>query len=163
MKRNPDQQRLMLQLKRDVHKLTEPGLHMLHELEAMDPPDPCTKPPKGWRCTRDADHEGPCAAVEDEEKVPDTVRSERLPAPVVELKREASPGLIKTLEGLLDEARSGKVIGVTFLCNLGWATRVYFAGTREQGAELIAFEDYKFRNLIERNVEKPPPMVDQDK
>lgn len=23
----------------------------------------CTIPPKGWRCTRDAGHEGPCAAV----------------------------------------------------------------------------------------------------
>lgn len=24
---------------------------------------PCTKPPPGWRCTREAGHEGPCAAV----------------------------------------------------------------------------------------------------
>ena len=23
----------------------------------------CTKPPTGWRCTREAGHEGPCAAV----------------------------------------------------------------------------------------------------
>lgn len=26
--------------------------------------DVCTVPPKGWRCTREAGHEGPCAAVE---------------------------------------------------------------------------------------------------
>ena len=25
--------------------------------------DLCEKPPKGWRCTRDAGHDGPCAAV----------------------------------------------------------------------------------------------------
>lgn len=24
---------------------------------------PCTKAPKGWKCTREAEHEGPCAAV----------------------------------------------------------------------------------------------------
>lgn len=23
----------------------------------------CDKAPKGWKCTRDAEHEGPCAAV----------------------------------------------------------------------------------------------------
>lgn len=23
----------------------------------------CNKAPKGWKCTRDEDHEGPCAAV----------------------------------------------------------------------------------------------------
>ncbi len=25
--------------------------------------DRCTKPPHGWHCTRNADHEGPCAAI----------------------------------------------------------------------------------------------------
>jgi hypothetical protein len=25
----------------------------------------CTKPPAGWRCTRDYGHDGPCAAVSD--------------------------------------------------------------------------------------------------
>lgn len=24
---------------------------------------PCTKPPAGWRCTRGAGHDGPCAAI----------------------------------------------------------------------------------------------------
>lgn len=23
----------------------------------------CERPPKGWKCTRDAGHDGPCAAV----------------------------------------------------------------------------------------------------
>lgn len=26
-------------------------------------PNECALPPTGWRCTRDAGHEGPCAAV----------------------------------------------------------------------------------------------------
>ena len=25
---------------------------------------PCVLPPKGWKCSRCADHEGPCAATE---------------------------------------------------------------------------------------------------
>lgn len=25
----------------------------------------CTRPPEGWACTREADHDGPCAAVPD--------------------------------------------------------------------------------------------------
>lgn len=28
-----------------------------------NPDEPCTKPPAGWRCTRGAGHDGPCAAV----------------------------------------------------------------------------------------------------
>jgi len=26
---------------------------------------PCTRPPTGWRCTLDADHQGPCPTVVD--------------------------------------------------------------------------------------------------
>lgn len=29
----------------------------------------CDKPPEGWECTREAGHEGPCAAVEIEEEL----------------------------------------------------------------------------------------------
>lgn len=25
----------------------------------------CTKPPAGWACTRDANHDGPCAAIQE--------------------------------------------------------------------------------------------------
>lgn len=32
------------------------------------PPDPCLKPPPGWRCTRERGHRGPCAAVEQTER-----------------------------------------------------------------------------------------------
>jgi hypothetical protein len=38
---------------------------------AYDPPalplEECKVPPKGWRCTRPAGHEGPCAAVPEAE------------------------------------------------------------------------------------------------
>jgi hypothetical protein len=40
---------------------TAPELH-LH-------PDPCMKPPRGWRCTRKRGHAGPCAAVQQTERV----------------------------------------------------------------------------------------------
>jgi hypothetical protein len=32
-------------------------------LNAVDFEQVCTKPPKGWRCTREAGHDGPCAAI----------------------------------------------------------------------------------------------------
>lgn len=154
MKRNPDQQRLMLQLRQDVAKLTEPDLQMLHELEALDPPDPCLKPPEGWRCTRDAEH---CAAVQDE--APDTVRSQR--APLLELKRPPSASLKQLLKDLMDQVESGKVIGVTFLCNLGNSTSVWYAGTQVLGDQILAFEDYKFRQLVDRNIASDPTFKDQ--
>lgn len=152
-KRTKDEQALMKKLQQDIVQLTDVGMTMLHELEALDPPDPCLKPPEGWRCTRDAGHEGPCAAVEDE--APPTVPSERM-ASIVPLKREATPGLIGTLQELLKMAEAGEVVGCVFLVNQGNTTRVWYAGHRDFGMELSAFEDYKFRVLVDRNIENQP-------
>jgi hypothetical protein len=38
----------------------------LRLLPADQPPSHCTKPPKGWACTRTPGHEGPCAALPDQ-------------------------------------------------------------------------------------------------
>jgi hypothetical protein len=39
------------------------GLREHHPGECGSNPLPCTKPPEGWRCTREAGHDGPCAAI----------------------------------------------------------------------------------------------------
>jgi hypothetical protein len=129
--RTQDEQKLLDSLKRDVAKLNEQGLQMIHELESLDP-------------------------VDDEK-----TEVSRPPAPVVELKREACPNLIKCLEGLLEAAKAGEMVGITFLCNKGHSTVVYYAGTRDFGAELAVFEDYKFRMLVDRNIDNAPKMRDQ--
>lgn len=40
--------------------MTNPSQPLLHQ---------CRRPPIGWRCTRRADHEGPCAALPDEKAI----------------------------------------------------------------------------------------------
>lgn len=88
--------------------------------------------------------------VEPEEECPPTVPSSRL-APCLPLARKASPGLLHTLKELLSQAEEGKLVGVTFLCNHGNETNVYYAGTINLHDELMAFEDYKFQRMLERN------------
>lgn len=83
-------------------------------------------------------------------------------APCVELKRKPTPGLKQLLNDLVDLVEKGEVIGITFLCNKGNSTVVYYAGVQELGDQLMAFEDYKFRVMIDRNVANPPPMKKQD-
>jgi len=40
---------------------------------------PCMKPPVGWWCSRDAGHEGPCAARRREYKIYLTTSKRRIP------------------------------------------------------------------------------------
>lgn len=48
------------------YRLSAKGLALLEDAKRTveeDPePQPCTVPPRGWRCTRGAGHDGPCAA-----------------------------------------------------------------------------------------------------
>lgn len=43
----------------------------------MDVVSGCTVPPDGWRCTRVAGHDGPCAAVPDSRSLPDRAEPRR--------------------------------------------------------------------------------------
>lgn len=80
--------------------------------------------------------------------------TERVPAPVVALARKPSENLITTLKRLLEQAEKGQLVGVTFLCNEGNTTRVYYNGTQDFHAQLAAWEDYKFGILFDRNLER---------
>ena len=54
---------------RDLWPFSEGETEHIRESGRTIPPEeaseePCTLPPAGWRCTRAAGHDGPCAAVE---------------------------------------------------------------------------------------------------
>lgn len=49
----------------EIHKAAAPST-----IIQRDPGPHCTYPPEGWFCTRDAGHDGPCAAREVEQMCP---------------------------------------------------------------------------------------------
>jgi hypothetical protein len=73
---------------------------------------------------------------------------------VRDLKREASPGLIATLQQLLKEAESGELVGCGFLCNHGGETAVWSAGITPLAKMILSFEDWKFCQLADRNLQR---------
>ncbi len=88
--------------------------------------------------------------------------SQRTPAPLVELKRKPMPGLVQVIKDLADLVDKGEIIGITFLCNKGPSTVVYYAGDNDFSTQLVAFEDFKFRILVDRNINNPPKLKGQD-
>jgi hypothetical protein len=72
----------------------------------------------------------------------------------VELKRPPSESLVCTLERLLARAKEGEIVGAVFLLAHGNSTSCYSRGYQPIAQFLLAFEDWKFQVMFDRNIDE---------
>jgi hypothetical protein len=85
---------------------------------------PCLVPPKGWKCTRGAGHDGPCAAIEDNMK---KAYAYHKPSPaglaIIKTIRNAFSQLHETLDTLCPNSREKSVALTNLETTAMWAIK----------------------------------------